>query len=586
MLFVLKLVRESCLGAVVVALAAATVSSAAPPKLTGVFPPGAARGQKITAQVTGEFAKWPVEWKSDKPGVTLSSLADKNKVEATVAADAVPGIYWLRAVDGEGASSPRPFVVGTVQEVEEIEPNDSVEKGQELELPVTINAKLGKAGDVDGYVVKLKAGERLIAAIEGNGLLGSPMDAVLQVAQLTGGVDGNGTPAAAAPAGAPASFPRRTEAFVLEQRDDETGLDPRISFVASRDGRYLVRAFAFPSEPNSSIAMSGGDNYVYRLTLTTGPFVDHTLPLARNIPAPASPLTVVDGGPARGLAPLLAELTAPDADDEGFAAADRSATTAFHPSAAGAFVVPWTDFPSIVATEEAISPNGQSITLPVVVSGLLVQPRQRATFKFAAAKGQALRLKADARSFGSGLDPLILVRDAMGKVLAEVDDANNQRDAVLNFTPPADGTYEAVIRDVHHQGGFRHAYRLTIAPIAPDFALTIAADAFSLTAGKPLEIPVTIDRRDGFADPIELQVVGLPTGVTLTPAKSEPKGDSAKTVKLTLNADPAMIAAVMHGTVRIVGTSSGATAKRHRATFAVPGATSPQSGVWLTVLKP
>lgn len=582
----MKLVRVICQGTVVAIVSLAAVSSAAPPKLTAFFPPGAARAQKLTVQVTGEFAKWPVEWKSDKPGLTLTSLTDKNKVEVNVAAEAVPGIYWLRVFDGEGASSPRPFVVGTVRDIEEVEPNDAVEKGQELELPVTINGKLGKAGDVDGFVVKLKAGERLIAAVEGNGVLGSPMDAVLQVAQLTGGVEGSPAPAVGQPASPTVSFPRRFEAFVLEQSDDEAGLDPRISFVATREGRYLVRVFAFPSEPNSSIAMSGGDNYVYRLTVTTGGYVDHTLPLARSVAAPANPLTIVDGGPSLGTPPLVAELTSPDAEDESFPAEDRRSTSAFHPSVPGTFVVPWTPHPSVAASDESLTPIGQTVALPVVVSGRLVQARQRATFKFNASKGQAIRLKADARSFGSALDPYIQVRDSMGKVLAEVDDANNQRDALLNFTPPADGVYEAVIRDIHLQGSHRHAYRLTMAPVTPDFALTVAADAFSLTAGKPLEIPVTIDRRDGFAETLDVQVLGLPTGVTQMPAKSEPKGDSAKTVKITLTADPAMLNGVVHSVVRIVGVSTGANALKHRATFTVAGSPSPQHDIWLTVLKP
>lgn len=553
----------------------ATATWAAAPKLTAVFPPGAARGQKVTITATGDFSKWPVEWRFDRPGLTATAAMEKGKVDVQVAPDAAPGVYWLRAIDAEGASSTRPFVVGTAREVEEVEPNDQVEKGQELELPVTVNAKVGKAGDVDGFVVKLKSGERLVAAVEGNGTLGSPMDAVLQVAEIFG---------AAAPVGGPAPrFARRPEAFVLEQRDDETGLDPRLSFVAPHDGRYLVRVFAFPSEPNASVALSGGDNYVYRLTLAAGPFVDFVLPLARSVAAAAGPFTIEEGNAAPGAEQRTAEITGAAADDAEFAAEDRATSWAFQSGAAGAFPLAWTNHVSLVATAEALTPAGQQLSLPATVSGRLVQPGQRATFRFSAAKGQKLRLKADARSLGFPLDALISIHDATGKTLAENDDASNQRDAALAFAAPADGVYSAAIRDVHGHGGARYAYRLTIEPQEPDFGLTVASDNFAILPGKTVEIPVTIDRRDGFAQEIELQVVGLPAGVTMTPAKSEAKGDSAKSVKLVLNADAA--AAAANVSVRIVGVTAGQPLRRHRATYAVAGSPIPQRDLWLTVTK-
>ena len=74
----------------------------------------------------------------------------------------------------------------------------------------------------------LKRGQTLVAALKGH-RLGSPMDAVLQVVS---------------PAG-----------FVLSQNDDGAGLDPRLVFEATEAGRYVVRGFAFPSEPNSTIGL-------------------------------------------------------------------------------------------------------------------------------------------------------------------------------------------------------------------------------------------------------------------------------------------------------------------------------------------
>ena len=63
---------------------------------------------------------------------------------------------------------------------------------------------------------------------------------------------------------------------MLEQMEDTLWFDPRIVFTAPEDGTYYVRTFAFPADPNSTIQFAGAASYIYRLTLTTGPFVDHS----------------------------------------------------------------------------------------------------------------------------------------------------------------------------------------------------------------------------------------------------------------------------------------------------------------------
>src|SRR5262245_22902618 len=69
----------------------------APPNITYLHPAGAQRGTTVEVTAAGSFDKWPVKvWASDK-GVTVQPGKDKGKLSVTVAADAVPGVYWLRA---------------------------------------------------------------------------------------------------------------------------------------------------------------------------------------------------------------------------------------------------------------------------------------------------------------------------------------------------------------------------------------------------------------------------------------------------------------------------------------------------------
>src|SRR5262249_13830383 len=162
---------------------------------------------------------------------------------------------WLRLFDEAGASSLRPFVIGALPEVVEAEPNDEPQGPQRLGVAAaTVNGRLAKAGDVDGFAVPLLQGETLVADLAANRVLGSPMDAVLQVVSPQG--------------------------FVLAQNDDDTGRDPRIIFDAPASGTYVVRLFAFPAKPDSRIQFAGGSTFLYRLTLTTGGFLDHAFPMA------------------------------------------------------------------------------------------------------------------------------------------------------------------------------------------------------------------------------------------------------------------------------------------------------------------
>ena len=94
----------------------------------------------------------------------------------------LPGVYWLRAYNAEGASGLRPYIVGTLPEVMEKEPNDEPRKAQKIEgSTVVVNGKLEKNGDVDCFAVELKKGQTLVASLEAHDTLRSPMDGMLQV---------------------------------------------------------------------------------------------------------------------------------------------------------------------------------------------------------------------------------------------------------------------------------------------------------------------------------------------------------------------------------------------------------------------
>lgn len=573
---------------------------AAPPKLNYLFPAGGQQGQTVAVTAAGDFSAWPVTAWTDRTGIVVTAEKDKGKLKVDVAADAVPGIYWLRLANDEGASQPKPFIVGTLPEVAEAEPNDAPAKPQFVEPRVVISGKLAKSGDVDGYCVDLQQGQTLVAALQANSILGSPMDAVLQVCQLVERplVSGQSTP---------------VEAYVVSQNHDAVGLDPQLAFTAPKSGRYLTRLFAFPATPDSTIRFAGGDDYAYRLTLTTGPFIDHVLPLA----APREESEVRLGGwnligPTTAIVPSLANDAGP------LTPPDNSLAWAWKPGAAGAVAIPRIDHtpalidgtrpppPHVAGESSAEHDAPPDLPIPTTISGRLERAGDLGAFTFHSTKDQKLRFRAVAKAMGFPTDPVIVIQDESGKELAEADDTGrDDRDPQLDFTAPADGRYRVLVRDLHGRGGMRMVYRLSIERVQPDFSLSLAADSFVLEKNKPLEIPVNVAVRDGLRDSIALHAIGLPPGVTAEPAtftptedapqpmsgggrrsrRSSSQGPSGPSVKLILKADSA--AAQPGGApIRIEGRTTGSSPLVRSARFPLnlPLAGS-HHAAWLTVKK-
>ncbi len=526
----------------------AAVGAAAPPTLTYLFPAGAQRGATVEVTAGGTFERWPVRAWVSGTGVRVEAASAKGKLSVRVAPDAVPGTYWVRLYDDVGATSLRPFVVGTLPEVLEQEPNDDPKKPHVLTAnAVTVNGRLHPAGDVDVFAVKLARGQTLVASLEANHCLGSPMDAILQVLSADG--------------------------FVLEENNDYHGLDPQIVFTAPAAGAYRVRTFAFPATPDSAIRFAGGETYVYRLTLTTGGFVDHPFPLAVarskpgpvamigwNIPEAAKRLMV--GSPAHS-----------------------DTVTLWSPSLANTAAVRLEPHPTVVVNPGNDPQHPQAIALPVTVSGRLDPGGAGHAWQFPAKKGQKLFFQLESQALGYPLEAALRLTDEAGKTLAQAEAPgprpDGKRDPELSVTVPRDGSYRLEVRDLHGEGGFRHVYRLRALFAEADYGLTLAADRFVLTPGKPLEVPVSVARRNGLDQEIEITAEGLPPGVRVEPVRSA-GGGGGKPVMLRLTATegPAV------GSFRIVGRTQGLRGIARTAQMPLAGLNASTSDLWLTVVKP
>lgn len=520
-----------------------SVISAAVPKVDLLTPAGGTRGTTVTATMTIAGDPGPLQAWCSRPELQVKPLEEKGKLGITIPADSPPGVAWIRLYNAEGASKLLPFVIGTLPEVVEAEPNNELSQAQVLPGASVVVQGAHQAGnDVDVYAVTLKAGQTIVADLNAHRTLGSPADPVLQLVSAKG--------------------------FVLEQNDDDQDLDPRIAYTVPADGTYYVRTFAFPAATDSNINFSGGASWIYRLTITTDKFVHHVLPLA-----------VMRGVPGEFVA--FGWNLGADYIKAPYAALEGENVEFMVPESGNFVTVPVVPYPVVIENKPNSQAEPQAVPTPVDISGVILTANDADFYKFPAKKGQPLVIKVLARSQGSLIDPVVSVLSTDGKQLQRIDDQGENRDPELTWNPPADGDYLVTVSDLHNRHGARYFYRISIAPPQVDYQLTVAGDNFVLPVDKPLEIPVTIDRKGGFKDEIEISLQGLPEGVTAAAVKSAGEGDTAKSVKLVVNGNPAAFS----GPVQIVGTSAAEPKLTRKGRFVMTDYHTFTESIWLTVIK-
>jgi hypothetical protein len=95
------------------------------------------------------------------------------------------------------------------------------------------------------------------------------------------------------------------------------------------------------------------------------------------------------------------------------------------------------------------------------------------------------------------------------------------KDARLTFDAPADGSYIVRVEDVRGLGVERSGYHLVVRRPRPDFRLALSSENPNVPRGGTTLVTVNLSRVDGFDGPVDLQVEGLPAGLTATASRIE-----------------------------------------------------------------
>jgi hypothetical protein len=405
------------------------------------------------------------------------------KLKLTVAADARLGVREFRLASALGVSSIGQLVVVEDSVVTETGVNNTPAQANPITTPCVVCGRIEALEDVDYFKFRAEAGQTFTFEVLCARIQDKIHDLQKHADPMLTLYDSDGRELAA--------------------NDDFFFADPLLRYTFSKSGDYSLQV--------RDSKYDGDQRWVYALSVTPKPYVTHIYPMAGN---PGQTIEVEPIGSAKA---VKAKVGVPLPMTPGIQELQLDLNgTKSNPAT---FVI--SPLPQHLEQEPNDTPAAATrVTVPCGINGRIGVKRDLDHFVFAATKGKAIRFEVKARRFGtvlrSGLNSYLEVLSPKGQVLASNDGAVG-KDAVLVFTPPADGDYIVCLRDLHSRGGDTSVYYLEADFARPDFTLRCDPDKAMIGPGSSTAWYVHVTRLNGFDGPVQIDVKGLPKGVTVSP---------------------------------------------------------------------
>ena len=167
------------------------------------------------------------------------------------------------------------------------------------------------------------------------------------------------------------------------------------------------------------------------------------------------------------------------------------------------------------------SAAAQPIAVPCGISGRIEADNDVDYYVFDAKKGDRFTFELFARRLQSPLDSHLRIVNTDGGQLALNDDfrvgkRGSSDSRIEDWAAPADGRFALEVRDLHLRGGEAFVYFVEARRARPYFNLFLDTDKTQLAPGTCGALFARVERKEGFEGEVQLQVEGLPPGVTAT----------------------------------------------------------------------
>jgi len=400
---------------------------------------------------------------------------DRLTAQFTIASSAPVGSQNLRLATANGVSNPQRFIVSDLPETVETEPNSTTDQANVLTLPVVVNGTITSADDLDLFQFPVKKNQRLICDVLAS-RIGSPLDSLLTLFDPTG------------------------KEIISE--DLSNGLDSLIDYTVQVSGNYTLQI--------RDVRYKSGNNFFYRIRIGELPYLDTIFPLGGKRDTES---TVSVTGRNLGSIKSIQMSISPDAplgNQELRVVNANGVSTNPHAFVAGNLKETLEKEPNNAADQ------ANSIEIPAVINGRINPQKDIDCFSLQVPPMTRLIFEVNAQRLGSQLDAFLSLFDSKGEQLTVNDDVIGA-EARIDFSFPQEGKYVISIRDLNNQGGSNFSYRLSIAPLRPDFGLTVIPENPRVTRGGTTNLTVSINRIDEFREAISLYFAGFPQDFDVSP---------------------------------------------------------------------
>lgn len=459
-------------------------------------------GEGLQAEIVPPEKGWP---QKDPAKPLVTPVVSEVKMKVTVAPDARLGPREFRiATPRYGISTIGQVVIGDEPSLLAQDSIGDLAHAQKVTLPCVVNGRLNPAEKIDNYKFAVVAGQEvtftaLCARLEN------------KVHDLNVHAD-------------PLIILRAPDGKELARNDDYYSADPLLDYTFEKAGDYILQI--------RDAGYRGYPHWPYALTMTTRPYITHTLPVAVR-PGQRNSLQLYGFN--------LGDTKSVPLDVPSDVAPGLWTTQLRLPNGlSNPVTLLVSQAPQVVVNEEksvsaqtASAPGGPHTTTASLSSPLPPAPPRRMAltsgvnawlrsewqvdrYLLSTKKGQAWGFEVMARRLGSQMDPELRLRDAHGNVLTENDDALG-KDSRIDWTAPADGDYTLEVRGVDGHSGPECFYNLSSQPLRPEFRLRCDADRVLIAPGNRTVWYVMVERKYGFTGDVKVEVKGLPDGVTVAP---------------------------------------------------------------------
>ena len=493
-------------------------ASPAEPQVSFIFPQAGRNGTTLEAEILGENLEGAhtVWFKAGDLHATIKNIEliePKKKRETSEAeseakeksarhrvllrleihSTAPVGTHSLRVVAPGGISNALRFHVVDKPVLPETEAtHDRPYQAQKVSFPVVVNGRIEKGGEVDYYTFEAAKGQQLAFEVMGTGFdphlaLYEPTGSWFNARQVT------------------------RLAFNDERKSRQSDPSPRLTYLFSRDGRYLVKVGSFlakggpdavyhlriaaQSNPEKAVSArrSEWQEHAFTRTLNPNRLQDLWSRTVRAVP-PEKTESQPQVLPARGPSVALNEED-PEPIDPGVMTAS-------------------------IKEEEPndAADHAQSVSSPVVITGAIDRVGDIDSFKFDVRAEEKLAFEIETpQSEPPRFNPRLELLDPTDHRLWTKIEERIQAKTVQDFE--SGGEYVIQIGDItsrYADPSFQ--YRLMIRPQIPHVGeIQIKEDRINLPIGQAKNLTVTVEQEERFKGEMALVLEGLPTGLQALP---------------------------------------------------------------------